>query len=269
LKNEDKPGKKRALAQAVAILPKSFIIQLDADVVLDSNFLAELLATKKLEQADILLGLVKMRPQQNFISHFAAFEFLSLQMSGLALVALKKPIMANGAAMAYASQIWSRFKNIGEDWASGDDSFLVQAAAKDKSLKIIGVPKAIVFTDAPNSWQSFFNQRIRWGAKAIAYPSFFAQFTAFSVAFFNCSLVLSLIVALIFSWNSLPIVAFFFLLKGVVDYPLLYRFAQSTGQEKLVNKYVLSALVYPFYISLSIIFIMLPFKKRWKGRVYS
>ena len=266
--NEGVPGKKKALSQAIGKLPSSFIIQLDADVALDPNFLQELMDKRKLYKADMLLALVKMRPQKNFISHFAAFEFLSLQMSGLALAALKRPIMANGAAMAYTSEIWSRFKKVGEDWSSGDDSFLVQAAAKDKSLKIATLTEASVSTDAPNSWKEFFNQRIRWGAKAVAYPSIFAQYIALTVAFFNLSLVFSLITALVFSWASLPIVLSFFLLKAIIDYPLLRSFAKKTGQEKLVEKYMRSALFYPFYISVSIIFIILPTKKRWKGRVY-
>lgn len=269
MRNKGEPGKKQALAQAIETLAPGFIIQLDADVVLDINFLAELVAQKQERQADIILGLVKMQPKKNLSSHFAAFEFLSLQMSGLALTALKKPIMANGAAMAYSSEDWSRFRNIGADWASGDDSFLVQAAAKDKNLKIQAAPKAFVFTEAPHSWQTFFNQRIRWGAKAIAYPSYFAQYVAFSVAFFNLSLVFSLLLALSFSWKSLAMVAFFFLVKMIVDYPLLRRFAKNTGQKKLLNGYVLSAIFYPFYIFLSILFIILPTKKTWKGRVYS
>ena len=177
--------------------------------------------------------------------------------------------MANGAAMAYESDTWSRFKTVGENWSSGDDSFLVQAAAKDKSLGIAAVPRASVSTDAPNSWQSFFNQRVRWGAKAIAYPSVFAKIVALIVAIFNLSLVISLITALVFSWVSLPFVIIIFLGKAVLDYPLLRRFATNTRQKSLMKGYLLSSLFYPFYISVSIIFIILPFKKRWKGREYN
>ncbi len=262
------PGKKQALSQAMEQLPTGFIIQLDADVILGSKFLEELIDKRQTAGGEIFLGLVRMLPKPNFISRFAAFEFLSLQMSGLALTSLGRPIMANGAAMAYESRIWSRFKTVGENWASGDDSFLVQAAAKDKSLGIRAVPQASVQTDAPEDWTSFFSQRVRWGAKTVAYPSNFAKIVALIVAYCNLALVFSFSMSLALSWTSLPLVVLAFLGKAALDYPLLNDFAKRTGQESLVKGYFLSALFYPFYILISLILIALPVNKKWKGRAY-
>tara|TARA_R110002050_G_scaffold225447_1_gene361340 strand:+ start:11499 stop:12623 length:1125 start_codon:yes stop_codon:yes gene_type:complete len=269
LQNELPPGKKNALEDAINGLKESFIVQLDADVVLDADFLNILISTKIKEQADILLALVKMIPAKTFISSFAAFEFLSLQMSGMALGALERPIMANGAAMAYPAATWRRFKEVGRAWDSGDDSFLVQAARRAKNVKIVPVPRAAVKTDAPLTFRSFINQRVRWGAKAVSYPSFLAKSVALSVAFINICLVFSLLWALMFSWSDLPLVLLFFLLKAVVDYPLLRKFAQMTNQESLLKRYTLAAVFYPFYIALSLVFMMVPTKKKWKGRQYT
>jgi len=269
IENELAPGKKNALEYAINRLGECFIIQLDADVVVEEGFLAKFAASKKQGQADILLGLVKMQFSKGFVSRFAAFEFLSLQMSGMALAAINRPIMANGAAMAYSSTTWLRFRTIGREWASGDDSFLVQAAKNAGDLKIIAVPAAAVSTEAPKKFNDFLNQRVRWGAKSVAYPSFFAKTVAFRVAFLNLSLVLTLFWALLFRWQSLPMVAFFFFLKGLSDFPLLRNFAKMTGQVNLLKGYWLAALFYPFYISLSVLFIIIPFKKRWKGRTYN
>ena len=268
MQNELRPGKKNALEYAISRLKDTFIVQLDADVVLEADFLSVLISTKVNTKADILLALVKMNAANSFISRFAAFEFLSLQMSGMALAALERPIMANGAAMAYQSSTWLRFKEVGREWDSGDDSFLVQAARRAKDLKIVAVPQANVGTDAPLTYQSFISQRVRWGAKSVAYPSFFAKSVALSVAFLNISLVGSLLWTLFFSWSNVWLVFLFFFLKGVVDYPLLRNFASISNQTNLLKGYAVAAIFYPFYISMSLCLMIIPSQKNWKGREY-
>jgi biofilm PGA synthesis N-glycosyltransferase PgaC len=255
LRNQLTAGKKNALEYALGHLGETYIFQLDADVRLELNYLSELVKTIKANDADLALALVKMTPANNFISHFAAFEFLSLQMSGLSLASIGRPIMANGAAMAYRT--------------SWDDSFLVQAAAKDKSLEISCSPAAAVQTDAPSSLDEFIKQRIRWGAKSTAYPSNFAKSVAFSVAFINLTLVFALFWSIVFQPSYFPLVSVYFLLKAIVDYPLLRSFARFTKQDFLLKRYWLSALIYPFYLALTVLLIIIPKKRHWKGREYS
>jgi cellulose synthase/poly-beta-1,6-N-acetylglucosamine synthase-like glycosyltransferase len=262
-------GKKNALEYALGKLNEAYVFQLDADVYLEGNYLSELVKSIKANDADLALALVKMRPSKKFVSHFAAFEFLSLQMSGLSLASFGRPIMANGAAMAYRAGIWLRYKNVGRSWSSGDDSFLVQAAASDKSLKIVCAPAAAVVTDAPDSLAEFIKQRIRWGAKSAAYPSHFAKRVALSVAFFNLTLVITLFCSAVFNPADIALVAVFFIFKAIIDYPLLRAFARFTKQEFLLKGYGLSALLYPFYLSFSVILIVIPKKRKWKGRQYS
>ncbi len=268
MQNELRPGKKNALEYAISRLKETFIVQLDADVVLKADFLSVLVSAKVNTKADILLALVKMKAANSFISRFAAFEFLSLQMSGMALAALERPIMANGAAMAYHSATWMRFKEVGRKWDSGDDSFLVQAARRAKDVKIVAVPEANVSTNAPLSFQSFISQRVRWGAKSVAYPSFFAKSVALSVAFLNISLVGSLLWTSFFSWSNVWLVSLFFFLKAVVDYPLLRNFARLSNQTNLLRGYAAAAIFYPFYISMSLWLMVIPSQKKWKGREY-
>jgi biofilm PGA synthesis N-glycosyltransferase PgaC len=268
MQNELIPGKKNALEYAISRLKENFIVQLDADVVLEADFLSVLISTKVNTKADILLGLVKMKAANSFISRFAAFEFLSLQMSGMALAALERPIMANGAAMAYHAATWLRFKEVGREWDSGDDSFLVQAARRAKDVKIVAVLEATVSTNAPLTFKSFINQRVRWGAKSVAYPSFFAKSVALSVAFLNISLVGGILWALVFSWSNVWLVFLFFFLKAVVDYPLLRNFARMSNQTNLLKGYAVAAVFYPFYISLSLCLMVIPSQKKWKGREY-
>jgi biofilm PGA synthesis N-glycosyltransferase PgaC len=269
LRNQLTAGKKNALEYALGHLGETYIFQLDADVRLELNYLSELVKTIKANDADLALALVKMTPANNFISHFAAFEFLSLQMSGLSLASIGRPIMANGAAMAYRTSLWLSYKNIGREWSSGDDSFLVQAAAKDKSLEISCSPAAAVQTDAPSSLDEFIKQRIRWGAKSTAYPSNFAKSVAFSVAFINLTLVFALFWSIVFQPSYFPLVSVYFLLKAIVDYPLLRSFARFTKQDFLLKRYWLSALIYPFYLALTVLLIIIPKKRHWKGREYS
>lgn len=264
-KNSLQPGKKNALACGIALAEHPLIIQTDADCALKANFFQNILAPFSEPRVQVVLGLVKMETSQGFWSRFAVLDFLSLQASGIGLAGQDAAIMGNGAALAYRKKVW-QIGNVGATWPSGDDVFLIQAQAAKDPFSVVTAPKACALTQAPETVRELLNQRIRWGAKTAAYPSFQAKSVALMVALSNAMLVVSaaasFFISGLWAWSLV-----FWLLKIFSDYSLLKNFAQSTQQTEALKGYALKAIIYPFYLSVTVLAIVFYGQKiSWKGR---
>jgi cellulose synthase/poly-beta-1,6-N-acetylglucosamine synthase-like glycosyltransferase len=260
--SEALPGKKQALKFALNQVREDWIVQTDADCVLAPQFMEQFNHAIKSKQASIYLGLVRMIPSNGFWSRFAALDFLSLQMSGLALAALGKAIMGNAAAIAYRRVDWLEHAQYGENWKSGDDTFFIQALAQKNPAAVQVWPKAQCSTMAPANFLSFIRQRLRWGGKAVAYRQPTAIAVSLTVGLFSFSLVISLGLAF---FNPLFLLfSLAFVVKIIIDYRLLRSFARYSDQEKLLQHYGLSGLTYPFYVSLIMLLALTGVKAKWR-----
>lgn len=256
-------GKKEAVANAVTASKHEFILQTDADCRLPEHWLKEM--AQQLLSCDLVIGQVRMKPQQAFWSRFAALEFMSLQASGIALAKLGQPIMGNAANLGYRKDVWRKFQSEGAKLSSGDDVFLIQALQKSGGkISAHASSSATVETSAPGNLRDFIRQRIRWGGKTTAYPSILAQLLALLITLVNFALVAGL---LVLPWEPVlwPLIGGAWLAKILVDYAVLKPFAQKTAQEYLLKIYPTAALLYPFYIC-STVLLMLFTPTSWKGR---
>lgn len=265
LENTGEPGKKNALARGIEGAKHGLIIQMDADVEPSPDFVTAMLYAFAEKGAGLCLGLVRMQPGKSLWSKLAALDFLSLQFSGLALAKAGKAIMGNGAALAYKKSTYQKYRHAGKNLSSGDDVFLIQALAKENPEAIKIATHAWVNTAAPEGFSEFLAQRVRWGSKTMAFPSVFAIVVAFVVAAANWSVVL-LLIAAFFNAGFYALFLMLLGLKLVLEYLLLANFARQTRQIEMIKHFYL-ALLYPFYIVLTTILILLAKDKNtWKGR---
>lgn len=250
------PGKKNALFTGYRESSAEIMVQSDADVRWQPGALAALLDPFADEEQALVMAYVKMEHQGSLTGRLAAMDFFSLQAAGHGLAASGQAIMANGAGMAYRRVYYDRHYQVGQEQNSGDDVFLLQAIAKAQKGKIGSALGAQVMTAAPATPRAFIRQRVRWGAKTNTYPSLGAKFIAGLVALYNAS-ILAFLVGGCYDPRLLLAAGLLWLPKIWLDGQLLSAFARDLGQEWSWLDYAWSAFCYPFYISLTVLMILI------------
>lgn len=259
-------GKKAALYTGINAATSEIILQTDADCSMDANWIRNSVRPLKDPMIKVSAGMVRMEAGGRFLQKLFSLEFMSLQASGRALMKRNLPVMANGANLTYRKSIWLQYHSSEGRWLSGDDVFFIQLLAKQDPQSIIYNENSQVNTPAAGSLKEFFSQRIRWGSKTENYPLKQAKWIAWLVAIHNVLLLISAGLAFV----NYPVFIWFLwvlLLKSVPEFILLYKFARMSGQTALLFLFFPAAFLYPLYIFLAgVIIILVPAKTRWKGR---
>jgi cellulose synthase/poly-beta-1,6-N-acetylglucosamine synthase-like glycosyltransferase len=200
----DSAHKKRAITLGVSKSKFEYIITTDGDCrVLKtwlSTFAAFIYSKEKTNQKVFFIaGAVRLNHKRDFFAALQASEFATLIGCGGAALNLGFPFTCNGANMAYSKKIFEELggyeeikdtkevdyenqlnlknkvkvldknnsTNNGYQISSGDDEFLLHKFHKvyPKSIFFLKSDKAIVETEATQTWKQFYNQRKRWASK--------------------------------------------------------------------------------------------------------
>jgi cellulose synthase/poly-beta-1,6-N-acetylglucosamine synthase-like glycosyltransferase len=262
-------GKKHALKHGISQAKGKLIVTTDADCRPDKDWLKTISTYYCNGNVKMLSGPVAIEKTKGLFAKFQSLEFISLIGSGAGAIGSRMPIMCNGANLVYEKDAFVEVGGFeGNDHIpGGDDIFLLQKFKNKYGPNAIGFiknPAAIVYTDASPNLRTFINQRFRWVSKSPAYRDFSMIFTAFVVLLTN----LGLFVSLIWAINSTELLIAFvvtFLLKCLIDLPLLWKASGFFRQRHLLLYYLPFQFVYFIFISFSGIFgNLLTFK--WKGR---
>lgn len=179
--------------------------------------------------------------------------------------------MCNGANLAYEKKAFIEVGgyDANNKYTSGDDIFLMIALKKTakRNISFIKCRDAIVCTSAQPTMKDFINQRKRWASKSRGYTDAAIVSVALLVFLFNLSLIASAALA-IFSKAFLPVFLIGFIIKLVVDFPILFGVTSFMKQKKLLLFYFPLQVVYPFYIILTASFGLFS-KFEWKKRSYT
>lgn len=262
-------GKKAALRQAIEASDAEIILTTDADCRPQPFWLAMMVAPFGQQSVQMMLGPVRLEYGKNLFEKLQALEFCSLMGATGGAAALHKPSMANGANLAFRrnSYLQAYEKQAGQNFASGDDLFLLNSFESLFGAECIGfcnAKSAIVSTNALSSFKDFVSQRIRWVSKSSAYRNLSTLIPAWVVFIFNFFLIAMMIAAFILPW-MIPVFVLFFILKAMADFPLVRAAAMFNSQKNLLWLFVPLSLIYPFYVFL-IPIIALIFTTEWKGR---
>ncbi|MDR1729775.1 MAG: glycosyltransferase [Prevotellaceae bacterium] len=241
--NAKKEGKKSALKDGIAASSGEIIVQTDADCIPTEKWLETIAAYLAENESDLVIGAVKMNPVSAF-EEMQALEFMSLVASGAGAAAMGMPVMCNGANLIYKRSLWNEaVKAQHEEFASGDDMFLLLAAKKlKKKITFLKSVEATITTKAEPALSVFLRQRRRWASKSAGYRDFAVLLTAFSV--FGVA-VLFLLLLLTGNFNLL---LFVFLWKGLIDFFFLSSAASFFNLQKCLKWVFPVAAIYPFYI---------------------
>jgi cellulose synthase/poly-beta-1,6-N-acetylglucosamine synthase-like glycosyltransferase len=260
-------GKKNALQIGVQHATSDIIITTDADCTMNEYWIKSLVSYYLQYKPKLLVAPVVLKPYVTVYQKLQSLEFLSLIGSGAGAVGLKRPIMCNGANLLFEKSI---FKNNleGNDYASGDDIFLLLSTKKEdrKSIHFIKSMEAVVYTNPATNLSDFFDQRIRWTSKSKGYRDADLLFTSMVVA--CTSLILAaLLCASAFNGTLLNYYVRLILIKSVADFVMLYAVSKFFKVTKLLWWFIPLQIIYPIYILITVVF-GLQGSFEWKKRSF-
>ena len=266
---EETKGKKQALSLGIGRAQGRLIATVDADCIPGRLWLRTMVNNYETSGCRMVAGPVAIRKPRGIISSFQALELLSLVASGAGAARNGKPIMCNGANLLYEKEAYEEAGGFSGNVhiGGGDDMFLLEKFIRlyrKKSLAFAKDRRAMVHTFASESLRSFLEQRFRWVAKSPAYRNGFLIFTAVAVLLFNLALLGSLL-ASAFLPGLFPLFLAAFLVKCIIDFPILWMATGFADQRKLMAWYLPFQLIYFVFITLSGVAGNL-LSYSWKGR---
>lgn len=255
LELEQGEGKKAALVLGIESTDSEIILTTDGDCRVGKRWIE---AMVKAFQKDIHMvsGPVGFVHQIGLFHHMQVIEFASLIGSGAALIGWGKPIMANGANLAFRKSSFEKVQGYsGATTASGDDVFLLHKIAHryPNPIAFAKQADAIVQTLALSNWKAFWLQRKRWASKWKAYSDLLTKGIAVLVFILSLGLgILPVLVAFgivdIFTWLNLLIAKSFF------DYFFLISVVRFSGSNMSLTAFFLLQLLHPYYVVLTALF---------------
>lgn len=262
----NKRGKKEALETAVKEAKADLIMTTDADCILQSSWISTFISFYLQHRCKLIVGPVVFKHKYLF-DKLQTLEFISLVGSGAGAIGIHRPIMSNGANLLFEKALYTE-SNQHKNFASGDDIFLLlHAKRKDKhGIRFIKSQDAIVYTHPASDLNQLINQRARWASKSKAYHDFDLILTALTVSFTNLILIMTLIISF---FNSVFFTGFLilFAVKSLIDLSILFPVARFLNQQKLFWYLIPLQLIYPFYITLTVI-LGLKGNFKWKDRSF-
>lgn len=269
--SEKETGKKEALKNAFSKAKYAIIQCTDGDCILPKYWLQHCAMAFENHKTKLISGGIKLIHDRSFFQRIQSLELLSLIASGGAAIGMQKPIMSNGANMAFRKEILE-IKNedvLKSHLASGDDVFLLQEVKKvygAEAISFIKNQSYWVETKAEQKVSEWINQRLRWVSKSAGYKDQFLIFTSLLVFLSNLLLVLLSLGSFFYSQLTFTLL-YLFILKGITDYIFLKQSAADSSQKHLLKWFIPLNFIYPFFISYTAI--AGQFKGfTWKDRVY-
>jgi len=247
--------KKKAIENAIGYTTGNWIITTDADCVAKENWLATLDSFIQQNDVVFIAAPVIYTNDGSVLQTFQFIDFMSMQGVTAASVNAGFHNMCNGANLAYKKSVFyevNGFTGI-DKIASGDDMLLMNKIKKQYPDKVdyLFSKEAIVATHPMPTWQSFFNQRIRWASKADQFqakdPKVFGVLVL--VYFLNVALFIMPLIG-VFNWKIFAVWVVFIGLKTLIELLFALPVAAFFNQP-FVSWFVLLQPIHIAYIVIS------------------
>jgi len=274
--NTSLSGKKNAIKTAINNGVGELIVTTDADCVMNPNWLFSIVDFYEKTNAQMIVGPVCYYDEKTILDKMQSLEFNALVASTAAAIYYHKPIMCNGANLAYTKTMFielNGFEGI-DEISTGDDVLLMYKLAQKeaKKIKFLKTKDAVVYTKAKSTIAEFVNQRIRWASKPMKFLNFETRAVSLIIFMTNCSflyLLISSICLLISDIHSyfLLICLILLLIKCFIDFLLLFLATSFFKKRGYLVYFIPQQIVYSMYVIL-IALLSLSKKYTWKGRTF-
>lgn len=262
-------GKKDALQCGYRKCSGDLIVTTDADCTFTHRWISSLVSFYENENPDLIIGPVILDEGPGILQDLQALEFLSLTGTSGGSAGIGRPVLCNGANLAFnRKKIAPDSENMNPQFASGDDIFLLHNVKKLTGMKPLFLKsrEAMVISKGQADLKSFWNQRKRWTSKSRAYRDFDSVISAMIVYIMNLFLLVSLFLT-VFIPQMFLVFLVLFALKSVPDLLFMYAVSDFFNRKHLLRYFLILQILYFFYVSI------IPVaggigKFSWKGRVF-
>jgi biofilm PGA synthesis N-glycosyltransferase PgaC len=243
-------GKKTAVSEGVSAAATDLIVTTDADCRMGSRWLGTISDFQALNNADMIVCPVSLGDAGGFFGKFQQLEFLSLQGITAGTLAGNRPVMCNGANLAFRKEAFLRNrKNLQPGLQSGDDIFLLHSLKKEGSpVKWLESSEALVTAKPAADVASFLRQRKRWISKSRSYKDSYT-ITLGIVTFVTILSELTTLLAGFFNTAFWLVWLTIFVVKSIPDYLIIKNTASRYGMQQLMRWFIPSQALYPFYVT--------------------
>lgn len=262
---DEKTSKKEALALGIKNASHPIIACTDADCEVPENWLKNIAALFEKNIA-MLVGSVAFNQNFNSVGIFQTLDMLAIQGVTFGMLQHKKPILNNGANLAFRK---TDFNFVGgydkHQTPSGDDVFLLEKFKK-YNLEVGGflTKNHVVTTQLQPTWQSFFQQRLRWASKSKYYSSKNIIYLS-SIIYITNLLQIFIYLGIVLVDNFTAVGIMLLLSKWLIDFILLYLAAKFFNKKTILIYVVPMQVFYPIYIVfVGLLSTLISFN--WKGR---
>lgn len=266
-----KSPKKDAITKAIAQSKYDWIVTTDADCILPKYWLDSFDEFIQNNTSKCIVAPVTYYKTTSFFKRFQLLDFLSLQGVTIGAFGIKKPILCNGANLAYTKSLFSELNGFkgNSNISSGDDIFLLHKAIKKipSEIHYLKAECAIVQTAPQENIHSLISQRVRWAAKTSSYNSLFGKLTGIIVFLMNGVLVCLPLLTLA-NFITIKTLVYCFVIKFCIDFLLIFKTARFFNQESFLASFLFSSMIYPIF-SVYVVFISVFKGYKWKGRTYT
>ncbi|MFT5777501.1 MAG: biofilm PGA synthesis N-glycosyltransferase PgaC [Crocinitomicaceae bacterium] len=255
-------GKKSALRFATKDCSTEYILTWDADVYFKADYFENL---SKLPEADMYLLPAVLKASKP-IEYLYEIDVVLANAINTGLSGISRPIMASGANFLYKRNAFNEVDDLASHahMASGDDTYLLRDFRNhEKDVRVQSGLNCAIFTETPQSFREFIDQRLRWVSKTTDIKDTLGTVVAFSqfvltLAFFG--LLIYLGISSDWTWFT-----YVFAGKIAIDLllflPFFFRMRRFTTW-LLIPLYEVLFLFY----SLLIFILMFTYRPKWKGR---
>ena len=259
--NNENTGKKTAIRQAIEKYKYDYYLTMDADTYFEPDFFKNI---SNLNNSDMVIRPVIMESQQLFGS-FVSAEYLFFNALNYALNPFYI-LSASGANLFFKAKTFhkadqfSKHKHI----ASGDDHYLLRDFQKKESIiTMIVNQKSAIYTAAPNSFNAYLNQRIRWLGKTKKQTNLVELLFGLGISFYFVGIFAFSILLILTGDFKLFIVIFS--LRIISDTIVFTPYLLKLKRLKHLLWIPFFQLIYPL-LFLSTLLLSVFYTPKWKGR---
>lgn len=246
-------GKKQALVTGMNHTKNDYILTTDADTKAECNWILSHALAYTMQKCDFVIGSVKMESRRkSFMNCLQITEYKLINAITQGTAKLGHPVMCSGANLSFnKAQVNDYTKAIRQEYQSGDDMFLLEYFKSIKANIATTQMDNSQVAISPEPWRRFIKQRMRWAGKAKGYHNRDIVSFGFITAFQNIALLI-LGILMLFKITD-PVTGLILLaIKWLADISLLIFSNKTHFIENLFLGNIIF-LIYPFYVSFSII----------------
>jgi cellulose synthase/poly-beta-1,6-N-acetylglucosamine synthase-like glycosyltransferase len=254
-----------AIREGIALAKGEIILTTDADCSVPPQWI-EIMVNHFDEGVVFVAGPVVECDSNTFFAKMEQLEFLGLITTAAGLIGSGRPIICNGANLAYRKDAFLSVNGFQEQHTSNDDESLMNKMVERKVGKVVFAPEAdaVVHTNSSNTISAFLHQRIRWANKRGHYEDKSILFSLVGLYLFFVTM-LFITVSLFWEPQLIQPLVIAFGGKVLVDYFTLRSGARLFRQGISLYHFLIAELLHVPYIVIAAAIGQVA-SMQWKGR---